>query len=1232
MSTKRVRSLNNIYKTEKEYEKENEKGFLRRLLQKKKTNRHSAVYYSTSTGQISELTPALANVLQETHETSEVTCQSCQTDLNFIIDKTLQPMTSLSEMYSSLPRNWTASRDKKQKLDSKFQKTPDITTSVASIGKENITPAASFFVRAAQKLNLASKPKTRKSRKKKEDSSMEQNRYAFQTNFSELIMRTPPQAPPSLFKNGTVRRGDGHGKVRLILRIVDRKNKPETCLTVDAKKKQVLLRDSTLSTDGQKRFEKAPRLFSFDNIFDKDAVQTEICSGTLVDLLHTVVNGNDACLITYGYPKLGKSAIMIGRDTAPENIGIIPCAISWLYQLIDDRKQRTGARFSIRVSAVEIVGKSENLKDLLGEQGNGSISSNVTSPSVYLPRERASSIQLSDFTELRAPNAEKAAFFFDAAVAAKTSPITPKNEHGEYLEDPDERKNSNMIYTLHVYQYMIDKVGTGEIHGGRSRLHLIDLSGCSRKKKSRDTGQGTWLPLSALGNVIVSLSNGTKHIPHRDSKLTTLLREAMGSLSSRVTMIANVSQDPKHCFETLSTLQVASRIHRSRKKKSRYSSTSSSGGDSSCDEKKKHRRRCKPVTPLLVTEACHSDNVGESELTSTSAAEESCDTVIYLGPSGGAVSDRELTDFEHPPEFPKKSAIKSDVVSSVLTTNQLTTVPALGSNETSFNSSSLKRKDTKGKSNSDKDRSHTLPRRHTDEEPAPIIVNITEQLAKSPLEEHADTVLSSPTKTTPIDNKSDFQPSYQQKLNCFENNLNLIKYSDSLPIRGRKKSYSMQPHNNIEESSRKRTRSLRLNKLDERQCVSTNSSPFKRTQSFRDEYITRTASLDRTFTRHEVELVDGKICKNFKSTDTVSSVGTVENFERQLVSQIAERFALEDEFSYVDDIDPRLFNAQGNEKSCASEEFFIDDDLESIGAELDPSAPDNFNVYNYNSSLLKSTKSLVEKSEERDNDIIPCNNCIGECRCNVYTRDLPCTSIIQRRNLCDYDSAEDTDERTNKQLSLQKLRNRNSFSSCDSHLDHSPRNFCKRPPSEGVSSGYESMRCESSANIHAFTDNTYEKGKPALNKKDRVDEVFDSSREDNNRLDRAAHHRTQIKELIEERQDLKEELHQTLKKLVLNRVPLPDIDERLREITTQNKDTKKLLSRENRILERKVKVCKSHLELVTYFDGTPNQTPSVTPSCSPKKKSPYRKLSAKLKSKLTRNSSPSRKAYKVTSV
>jgi len=34
-----------------------------------------------------------------------------------------------------------------------------------------------------------------------------------------------------------------------------------------------------------------------------------------------------------------------------------------------------------------------------------------------------------------------------------------------------------------------------------------------------------------------------------------------------------------------------------------------------------------------------------------SSSEQSCDTVIYVGPDGAAVSDRELTDNEGPPDF-----------------------------------------------------------------------------------------------------------------------------------------------------------------------------------------------------------------------------------------------------------------------------------------------------------------------------------------------------------------------------------------------------------------------------------------------------------------------------------------------------------------------------------------------------------------------------------------------------
>jgi kinesin family protein 26 len=58
---------------------------------------------------------------------------------------------------------------------------------------------------------------------------------------------------------------------------------------------------------------------------------------------------------------------MLGVDQAASTLGIIPCAIYWLFTLINDRREKTGARFSVRVSAVEITGKQETLKDLLAD-------------------------------------------------------------------------------------------------------------------------------------------------------------------------------------------------------------------------------------------------------------------------------------------------------------------------------------------------------------------------------------------------------------------------------------------------------------------------------------------------------------------------------------------------------------------------------------------------------------------------------------------------------------------------------------------------------------------------------------------------------------------------------------------------------------------------------------------------------------------------------------------------
>lgn len=55
----------------------------------------------------------------------------------------------------------------------------------------------------------------------------------------------------------------------------------------------------------------------------------------------------------------------------------------------------------------------------------------------------------------------------------------------------------------------------------------------------------------------------------RDSKLTMLLRESLGNMNCRTTMIAHISASPRDFSETLFTIQIASRVLRMKKKKTK---------------------------------------------------------------------------------------------------------------------------------------------------------------------------------------------------------------------------------------------------------------------------------------------------------------------------------------------------------------------------------------------------------------------------------------------------------------------------------------------------------------------------------------------------------------------------------------------------------------------------------------------------------------------------------------
>ncbi|XP_034531194.1 kinesin-like protein KIF26A isoform X1 [Notolabrus celidotus] len=523
-----------------------------------------------------------------------------------------------------------------------------IVTSATTSTSASSSAAASFFIRAAQKLNLSSK------RKKHPPSLLHpQEPSIYPTNFSGILQVSPPPAPPCLLRAvSKVKENPGMGKVKVMMRICPSleaadSSESQSFLKVDSRKKQLTLYDpasSPHSGSGHRRSATVavPKIFAFDAVFTPDASQAEVCSGTVAEVIQSVVNGADGCIFCFGQVKLGKTYTMIGKDSSTQSLGIVPCAISWLFKLINERKEKTGTRFSVRVSAVEIFGKDEELKDLLSEVSTGSLQEGQ-SPGIHLREDPICGTQLQNQSELRAPTAEKAAFFLDAAIAARST--------SRPNVDEEERRNSHMLFTLHIYQYRMEKSGKGGMSGGRSRLHLIDLGSCEKVlSKSRDGGGGLCLSLNALGNVIMALANGAKHVPYRDSKLTMLLRESLGNINCRTTMIAHISDSPANYADSLTTIQLASRIHRMRKKKSKYAS-SSSGGESSCEEgrirRPPHLRPFHPRTvaldpdlPLMLSDPDYS-----------SSSEQSCDTVIYVGPGGTAISDRELSDNEGPPAF-----------------------------------------------------------------------------------------------------------------------------------------------------------------------------------------------------------------------------------------------------------------------------------------------------------------------------------------------------------------------------------------------------------------------------------------------------------------------------------------------------------------------------------------------------------------------------------------------------
>ncbi|KAL4564381.1 hypothetical protein LXL04_028443 [Taraxacum kok-saghyz] len=96
-------------------------------------------------------------------------------------------------------------------------------------------------------------------------------------------------------------------------------------------------------------------------------------------------------------------------------------------------------------------------------------------------------------------------------------------------------------------------------------IHLVDLAGSERVDKSEVAGerlkeaQHINRSLSALGDVISSLSQKNSHVPYRNNNLTQLLQDSLGG-QGKTLMFVHISPKLNVVGETLSTLKFAERV------------------------------------------------------------------------------------------------------------------------------------------------------------------------------------------------------------------------------------------------------------------------------------------------------------------------------------------------------------------------------------------------------------------------------------------------------------------------------------------------------------------------------------------------------------------------------------------------------------------------------------------------------------------------------------------------
>ena len=326
----------------------------------------------------------------------------------------------------------------------------------------------------------------------------------------------------------------------------------------------------------------ASKTYTFDGVFGPDATQADVYAHAIEPIVAETLEGFNCTVFAYGQTGTGKTHTMEGDDASSddsrlgscddvaETAGIVPRALRQIFRHLETQSE---TEYSVRCTFLELY--NEEITDLLSsgvesnksESESKSESSETTIESASakkthrLMEDGRGGVSVEGLTEVEVSCFAEALALGARGSARRKKAATRCNAHSS---------RSHSVFSVATRSRQPSRVAgeEGEDLIKLGKLNLVDLAGSENVGKSGVAERGATArsreageinkSLLTLGRVVTALVDKLAHVPYRDSKLTRLLRDALGG-KSKTCILATVGMASAASEETVATAGVRAR-------------------------------------------------------------------------------------------------------------------------------------------------------------------------------------------------------------------------------------------------------------------------------------------------------------------------------------------------------------------------------------------------------------------------------------------------------------------------------------------------------------------------------------------------------------------------------------------------------------------------------------------------------------------------------------------------